>query len=529
MKRLLFFVMVTVMTCGPTVFAVPQLINYQGQLTAPDGTPLDTTVSVTFTVYDAFTGGTNLWTETQPSVAVENGLFAVQLGSVTALNDLFTANRWLGIAVGNDTEMLPRQQIVSVAHSYRVGTVDGASGGTITGDVIAAGKTNFGFGNTNTGGSAFVTGSDNSADGAAATISGGESNSASGNYSVIGGGAFQHATAYGAAILGGEEHTASGVFSTVGGGSGNDATRYYAAILGGGENVAADTGATVGGGRHNRARGSYAVISGGGGATLADSNSATGAFSAIGGGHRNSATDSAATVGGGAFNEARNALATIGGGYDNRATGRGSTVGGGESNVASGFFSVVPGGRTCLAQGSHSLAAGFRARALHLGSFVWGDLTNNFVSSTSDNQFTVRASGGVRLFSNAAMTLGAELPPNASAWVAACDSTKKNRHGRVDTQEILDKVSQLSIEQWDYKEDPNRIQHIGPMAQEFYSLFHLGESDTTISTLDPDGVALAAIQELATQLDELRNENLALRARVQTLEAAEQKAMKEDK
>ena len=51
---------------------------------------------------------------------------------------------WLGTTVGADAEMTPRTRIVSVGYSYRVGTVDGARGGAILGDVIVTGKANIG-------------------------------------------------------------------------------------------------------------------------------------------------------------------------------------------------------------------------------------------------------------------------------------------------------------------------------------------------------------------------------------------------
>jgi len=184
-------------------FAIPQQINYQGQLTDSSGAPLDTTVGITFRIYDAPVGGTNLWTETHPSVTVTDRLFQVQLGSITTLTDLFSANRWLGITVGNNTEMSPRQQVVSVAHAYRVGTVDGASGGMITGDVNITGKANIGTGNTNSGTSAFVTGN---------------VNAASGNFSAIGGGQSHIASGHANVIAGGDNNDASGICATVGGG-----------------------------------------------------------------------------------------------------------------------------------------------------------------------------------------------------------------------------------------------------------------------------------------------------------------------
>jgi len=67
------------------------------------------------------------------------------------------------------------------------------------------------------------------------------------------------------------------------------------------------------------------------------------------------------------------------------------------------------------------------------------------------------------------------------------------------------------------------------MAQDFHRLFGYGDDETTISTIDPDGVSLAAIQELAKRLKVLEDENIVLRARVQSLEAGKQQAMKEEK
>ena len=61
---------------------------------------------------------------------------------------------------------------------------------------------------------------------------------------------------------------------------------------------------------------------------------------------------------------------------------------------------------------------------------------------------------------------------------------------------------------------------VGPMAQDFWNAFHLGEDSLAISTIDPDGVALAAIQELAKQ-NESKDKKIAdLETRVKQLEAA---------
>src|SRR5262249_54351542 len=82
---------------------VPPLLNFQGRLAKPDGTPVtDGTYSLKFTLFDAATSGTQKWTETD-TATVKNGVFAVLLGKTTALTDVvFTGNVWLEIKVGTD-------------------------------------------------------------------------------------------------------------------------------------------------------------------------------------------------------------------------------------------------------------------------------------------------------------------------------------------------------------------------------------------------------------------------------------------
>ena len=114
-----------------TAFAdVPPMINYQGKLLTPAGAAVaDTAYVMQFAIYDAPAGGTQLWSEPPASVQVKKGLFSVLLGSVNNLGpNLFSApNRFLGIKVGADAEMTPRQQIVSSAFAFKAATADMAS------------------------------------------------------------------------------------------------------------------------------------------------------------------------------------------------------------------------------------------------------------------------------------------------------------------------------------------------------------------------------------------------------------------
>ncbi|MBU0492309.1 MAG: hypothetical protein KKA73_01870 [Chloroflexi bacterium] len=124
----------------------------------------------------------------------------------------------------------------------------------------------------------------------------------------------------------------------------------------------------------------------------------------------NRVTDRYGTVGGGGNNQAGNnnvatddaTYATVGGGYHNIASSVDATVGGGTDNTASGWYATVPGGHSNTAQGLYSFAAGRRAKANHQGAFVWADSTDANFASTANDQFSVRASGGVNFTTGAA-------------------------------------------------------------------------------------------------------------------------------
>lgn len=157
-----------------------------------------------------------------------------------------------------------------------------------------------------------------------ATVAGGQSNTASGQWSTIGGG---------------QNNTASGPFhATVGGGFTNTASAQASVVAGGSSNIASAPGASVAGGGYD--------------GTTTLGNLASGNASHIGGGLNNKATDDYSTVAGGQNNQAGNnagttadhAYATIGGGQNNTASGLNATIGGGRGNLASGSGAFIGGG-----------------------------------------------------------------------------------------------------------------------------------------------------------------------------------------
>jgi len=135
---------------------VPGLINYQGTLTDEYGTALDTTVAMAFSIYDDSTGGNLIWTETQPVVAVENGLFNVLLGRVNTIDDSVFGDpdRWLGVQAGGDPEMSPRERFASVPYAMKTAGSGGGDDGdwTISGsDLYSSVSGNVGIGITTPG------------------------------------------------------------------------------------------------------------------------------------------------------------------------------------------------------------------------------------------------------------------------------------------------------------------------------------------------------------------------------------------
>lgn len=248
---------------------VPTRMHYQGHLTDADGAPLDTTIAMTFTIYDDSIGPNDVWTETQPSVTVTNGLFNALLGSVNPITDDVFADtvRWLGITVGSDPEITPRTRLVSVPYAMRVATVDGSTGGVISGDVdiqsdlTVSGKATIGPGHTNTGTNAFVAGEDNTASGSQATVSG-LGNTTSGSQATVGGGVANDANGNQATVGGGQNNGAYGNQATVGGGVANTASGNQSTIGGGQNNTASGNHSAIPGGRFNTALATNAFAAG---------------------------------------------------------------------------------------------------------------------------------------------------------------------------------------------------------------------------------------------------------------------------
>lgn len=190
------------------------------------------------------------------------------------------------------------------------------------------------------------------------------------------------------------------------------------------------------------------------------------------------------------------------------------------------------------------------------GTFVWADSQDADFTSTGPNQFLVRAAGGadfqlgsngLKAFSESGSTSGAavqaesthadgialvgrtkssdatlvlnnrgsgslikaftvgtrllELENNGDLFISGFLQENSDRNAKeaiesIDNDHILRQVARLDITSWRYKDNPEHVRHIGPMAQDFHALFGFGKSETSLAGTDVRGVALAAIQAL---------------------------------
>ena len=113
-------------------------------------------------------------------------------------------------------------------------------------------------------------------------------------------------------------------------------------------------------------------------------------------------TGTLSSIGGGFLNTNNADYSTIAGGNKN-LIGAGATysaVGGGQNNLitSNALRSVIPGGSRNVVAGVNSFAAGVNARALHDYSFVWNDAAGGDLTSTANNEFSLRGTSGIRFF-----------------------------------------------------------------------------------------------------------------------------------
>lgn len=403
---------------------------------------------------------------------------------------------------------------------------------TVTHSTVGGGEAN------NAGGdhATVAGGSGNDATGDFSTITGGRDNNSAATYTSIGGGINNLTGLSFAVVAGGEGNQVLGSHSVISGGQSNDVftTITHAAIGGGFENHVAGHYGAVGGGERNEVHTDHASVGGGESNIAGDDEEDTETHAAVGGGFDNEASARSSVVAGGEANNAAGDGATVGGGHENTSRGLRSVVAGGEENLVEdgAEFGTIPGGQLNTASGIGSFAAGIGASAAHDGTFVWGDETDNEPESAATQQFVIDANGGLYLGDDGgptedfvgerdefiATSTGAHLT-TGGAWTDNSSRTTKTDIDPVDTEVMLERVTDLSVSEWRYTEGADDARHVGPMAEDFHDIFGLGRDDEHIAPLDSAGVALAAIKGLTARVAEKQETINEQAKRIEDLEA----------
>lgn len=136
------------------VFAAPginQTINFQGKLVNTDGTNVtDGSYTIDFTLYDAASAGTDVWTEEQ-TVTVDDGIFRVVLGTVTPFGATVfdNDNLFLGIVIDAGTELSPRIRFTASPYAMNAKKVNGLNVTNTTGTLTIPNSTTIAFSGAN--------------------------------------------------------------------------------------------------------------------------------------------------------------------------------------------------------------------------------------------------------------------------------------------------------------------------------------------------------------------------------------------
>jgi hypothetical protein len=105
---------------------------------------------------------------------------------------------------------------------------------------------------------------------------------------------------------------------------------------------------------------------------------------------------------------------------------------------------------------------------------------------------------------------------NGGTWTNTSDINRKEDFSEINPNELFQNIAQLSITKWKYKGTDEY--HIGPTAQDFHKIFNVGVDDKTISTVDPAGIALAAIKEQQKIITQQEKQIQQLEKRIEALE-----------
>lgn len=270
-------------------------------------------------------------------------------------------------------------------------------------------------------------------------------------------------------------------YSLIGAGNDNDHTGDRGAILSGRNN------------RNNDNNAQRSIIFAG------DENRNSRENSFIGAGYRNTTNESHSVILGGYDNDMTNNTnySAILWGRDANISGNGTNtfIGGRQASISNNSIDCIHFGRRPNNWGRS-------------GNFLFGDSHDGNISTGGSNhQFRARFSGGYRLWTNSAATVGVSIDGGGNTWASASDINLKENIFSLNPLSFLNKIKKLDIFSWSYKGfEETGIRNYGPMAQDFYSLFgqdEIGEfaDDKRIKDLDASAILILGVQGASTEIE----------------------------
>lgn len=205
----------------------------------------------------------------------------------------------------------------------------------------------------------------------------------------------------------------------------------------------------------------------------------------------------------------------------NGSVGAGTTTPLTQFQVGAGTLAPITSGASLMMQpGSNNPAPSggvsmvMKSNTTGAEMFLYADQNNGLMGTATTTPFGLRSDNHTRLWVAANGNIGiGEFLANPTArlqfdtgansdgvtWNNASSRSLKTNFAAADSKSVLEKLAALPMQTWNYKVDPTTL-HLGPTAEDFRAAFGLGNSDSSISTVDEGGVALAAIQGLNQEL-----------------------------
>ena len=103
---------------SPQVGGVPPQMSFQGRLVDDQGQPINGTIQLVASMYDAAEGGTRVWgPENHPEVFLSDGVFSVFLGQLAPMTpEVLSESAWVEVEINGEV-LAPRQPVVSTAYA----------------------------------------------------------------------------------------------------------------------------------------------------------------------------------------------------------------------------------------------------------------------------------------------------------------------------------------------------------------------------------------------------------------------------